>query len=183
VACTIALTTAHVTTAFAEVGATRESTAVAREHRAKTHRFDGSGSALLLRTGPSTFSLDGTAAVTGLGRSRYHEVGTFTTFEHWTATGTLTSPNGDIVTFTSVGGVQSVSVGNIVTHETITGGTGRFARARGSTRTTGQTVLSPQGIQTYTFRFTGSITRARSARHDRGDDTADDVHESDAHGD
>jgi hypothetical protein len=124
--------------------------------------FDGSGSARLLRDAPNsaTWTLNGTATVTALGRSTYHQSGTFTSFEHWTAKQTITGPNGDTVTSIVVGGViaDTPTAAKIKTTETITGGTGRFAGAHGKTTTTGQTSLQPNGNQVFTFRFNGSLT-------------------------
>ena len=126
--------------------------------------FDGSGSARLLRDAPksSTWTLNGTVTVPALGRSTYHQSGTFTGFERWTAKQTITAPNGDTITSDVVGGVIA-DTGNgakIKTTETITGGTGHFAGAHGTTTTTGETRLAPNGNQVFTFRFSGSLIAA-----------------------
>jgi len=94
-----------------------------------------------------------------LGRSTYHQSGTFTSLEHWTAKQTITGPNGDIVTADVVGGVisETPTVAKIKTTETITGGAGRFAGARGTTTTTGETSLMPNGDQVFAFQFSGSL--------------------------
>jgi hypothetical protein len=101
--------------------------------------------------------------VTGLGRCKYHETGTFVALEQWKAAATITAPTGATVRISSVGGVLnptgvSAIDKSVKTKESIAGGTGQFTRAHGATSTTGQTVISPQGLQTYTFRFSGSIT-------------------------
>lgn len=124
--------------------------------------FEGSGSARLLRDAPNsgTWTLNGTVNVTALGRSTYHQSGTFTSFEHWKAKQSITGPNGDTVTSVVVGGViaDTPTAAKIKTTETITGGTGRFAGARGKTTTRGETRLLPNGNQVFTFRFSGALT-------------------------
>jgi hypothetical protein len=124
--------------------------------------LDGTGSARLLRDAPksSTWTLNGPVTVTGLGRGTYHQSRTFTAFERWAAKQTITGPNGDILTSDVVGGVvaDSPTAATIKTTETITGGTGRFAGARGKTITMGVTKLAPNGNQVFTFHFIGSFT-------------------------
>ena len=58
-----------------------------------------------------------------------------------------------------VGGVISdtPTVAKIKTTETITGGAGRFAGARGTSTTTGETSVMPNGDQVFTFQFSGSL--------------------------
>jgi ketosteroid isomerase-like protein len=152
--------------AAAKTQPTAETTATKRA--ATPQPFAGTGSARLLRDAPksSTWTLNGTVTVTGLGRGTYHQSGTFTSFEHWTAKQTITAPNGDTLTSDVVGGViaDTPTAAKIKTTETITGGTGRFAGARGKTITMGATSLSPNGNQVFTFHFTGSLTSTASAR-------------------
>jgi hypothetical protein len=122
--------------------------------------FGGSGSSILMRTSKSTFALvDGTVVVAGFGHVKFQETGTFTGFEKWTAQGTMTAANGDAIRFTSIGGVRSdtANYSESKTNETITGGTGRFAGAHGTTNTVGRTVVNAVGVQVYTFHFSGSI--------------------------
>jgi hypothetical protein len=126
-------------------------------------RLQGTGTAYLTHSGPSTFVLfGGTFTSPLLGHGKFHEDGTFTGNQQWTAKGTMTAANGDTLTFRSVGGVRSSTstVAHSSTNETVIGGTGRFAGATGAWTTTADTVVTTQGtlvLQTNKFRFTGTL--------------------------
>ena len=135
--------------------------------------FVGTGMAHLRHAGPggvacrAALSCDGfvedhgTVTSVLLGRGTYYEYGKFTGPGLWRSKVTLTAADGDTVTLASVGGIQSVDakgVAHSATTQTITGGTGRFAGATGTTKTTGSTYVRPgDPAQIYAFKFTGTI--------------------------
>jgi hypothetical protein len=122
--------------------------------------FQGTGVSLLFHEGPGGFVLtNGTIVSVQLGHGKFVEHGTFTGLMRWTANGTMTAANRDTVKFRSVGGVISSTptVAHSATSETITGGTGKYAGATGTFKTTGDTVVAASGLQTYTFTFKGTI--------------------------
>jgi hypothetical protein len=133
-------------------------------------RLDGTGQAYLTHSGASGFKLfSGDMSSTLLGRGEFHEDGQFgaqvNSKSRWTATASFTAASGDVLRFTSVGGVQFFDKHqdpHSATTETITGGTGRFKGATGTMKTTGITTvkhINPQlDLQTYNFRFSGTIT-------------------------
>jgi hypothetical protein len=127
------------------------------------------GQAYLTHSGTDGFKLFGGKFTSPtLGNGRFVEDGTFSGASKnpsWTAHGTLTAADGDAITFTSVGGVQSYDAQHnphSATTETVTGGTGKFSGATGTMRTTGVTVvLASDGtlaVQLYNFAFHGTIT-------------------------
>jgi hypothetical protein len=129
--------------------------------------IDATGQAYLMHSGTNGFKLYGGTLISAtLGKGQFVEDGTFLATPKnpsWTAHGTLTAADGDTVTFTSVGGIQSQDKQgkHSTTTETITGGTGKFSGATGTMHTTGVTVILGTGnvvIQLYKFGFHGTIT-------------------------
>ncbi len=126
----------------------------------------GSGTATITTAGPpQVISLDGQLLASLTGRSTFHAdistpglVGTTFTF---TGTNTITAANGDTVA-ESLGGSGQVIGQNPLTETvtfvaTITGGTGRFAGATGSTTVTGTLVQTMPTAFHITVSFSGTI--------------------------
>ena len=141
-----------------------------------TRPFTGSGSGTdtIPVVGGSTFLVDGTVNTSPLGAGTFHSQGTQngpTTFTFTTTTvyarGTLRSS----ASGTDTGPNTSTSV------TTVTGGTGRFVGATGSTTVTATTSPTPDPqVRTVTLTFTGTITLRKGPHCNHGGSDEHGIH-------
>jgi hypothetical protein len=121
-------------------------------------RGSGSGLTTLVGGVPATYVIDGTLHGSHVGRSTFHVDGICTnpTCTTSTFTTTIVAANGDTLTSSSTSTGTATTFTNL---DTNTGGTGRFAEARGHTITTGTSVTDPSNplAFTITFRSRGTI--------------------------
>jgi hypothetical protein len=110
---------------------------------------------------PVGFVIDGTLTATHLGQSTSHSVGAFTGPNTSSYTTTIVSASGDTLTVSSTSTSLPITATTfaLTTHDTITGGTGRFAGASGTATATGTATLDPSTLTFHdTFTSSGTIS-------------------------
>jgi hypothetical protein len=122
--------------------------------------YKASGTATTTFTVVPAFVIDGTANVTHLGLSRSHSEGVLTGPNTSAYTTTLVAANGDTLTFSSVSSStqESATTFALFSTDTITGGTGRFAGAKGQDTSTGTATLVSVNPVVFHDTFTSSGT-------------------------
>ena len=121
--------------------------------------FNGSGAGRLIVTDPEagTFIIRGRANVTHLGLVKVRSKGSFTGENTFAFKTTFVAANGDKLKTSSTGESAEPAFTN---HDTVTGGTGRFAGATGQSTTIGTSKPSPTdpNLVRIKFSFTGTVS-------------------------
>lgn len=130
----------------------------------RTRPFAGFGTATLVVTDvdTGTFVIDGREITLPLGPLHFHSDGVFTGPDTFSLATTLTARDGSTFTTTTTGTTTTLSSGDsrFKNQDTVTGGTGRFTGATGSTTTVG--ISRPDAhdplVSHIVFVFAGKIT-------------------------
>lgn len=116
----------------------------------------GSGTATVVG-GEIRFTIGGTLRLSHLGKSTFHVDGVCTNADCSTSnfTNTVVAANGDTLISS---GTTTAPAFDFTNQDTITGGTGRFAGASGTSTSTGTIVPDPSNPLAFTITFTSRGT-------------------------